>query len=270
MKRPFNHDGIGLRTEGTQEGVHERPDVGDHVPQVHGHTTARSRRILDGYGRANTSTHLHLVGWGLREYPKNLCAVVEDFAKSGWVESRSGRYFHFAEAKTQPPQMDCAVFVGVGEVVEVEQGTVDWQTPIRIRLQGLDECLWFIADVLDAPGTVISEFSGAGEDREHGLVMLDSIEIERELKDALVEGGSQVVDNLTQEDREVERDRRVELEVVNVLREIRLYLTANAIGERFGVDVRRHGVGEDLRLVIRADDFESNGRHSREVRLTDD
>lgn len=269
MKRPSDHDGIVLRAEGVQEGVHERPHVGDQVPQVRGHTSPRGRRILGGYSRANTSTHLHFVGWGFREYPVNLCAVVEDFAKSSRIDSRPGRYFHFAEDETQPPQMDCAVFVGIGEIVEVEKGVVDWQTPIRVRLQGLDQCPWSIADEFDTPGTFPSVFSGAAKNREHRRVLLDSGVIERELEDALVERGPQVVDDLTQQDREVEGNRRVELQVVDVLGEVSLYCTANAIGAGLGVDVRRFGVGEDLRLVLRTNDFASNGLHGREFRLTD-
>jgi hypothetical protein len=195
--------------------------------------------------------------------------VVEDFAKSGRDYSRPGHYFHFALEKTQSPQMDCAMFVGVGKVVEIEQGIVNWQTPIRVRLQELDQCPWTIADELNAPSSPASEVSITGEDRKHRLAMLDSGVVERELENALVERGSQVVDDLAQQNRKIEGNRHVEVEIEDVFSETRLYVTANAVGAGLGIDVRNLGVGQNLRLVIRANDFESDGVQCREVWLSD-
>jgi hypothetical protein len=92
----------------------------------------------------------NFIGWGYRKYVHELCAVVEDLAKSNGNDCRAGRYLYFTESESQPPEMDCAVFVPVEEIVEVDQGEVKWLTPIRVRLQGLDECPWAIADGLDA------------------------------------------------------------------------------------------------------------------------
>jgi hypothetical protein len=100
------------------------------------------------------------------------------------------------------------------------------------------------------------------------LFLLDSGVVERELENALVQRGPQVVDDLTQRDREVTGDWHVQFEEMDVLRSTWLYCTANAVGVRNGVDISHLRGGESLRLLIRAFDFEANRRNSREIKLT--
>jgi len=57
--------------------------------------------------------------------------------------------------------------------------------------------------------------------------------------------------------------------VVDVLREVVLYRTANAIGGGLCADVRRFRVGQNLCLVIRSLDFQSNRLNRRMVRFPD-
>jgi len=250
MSGPLSLDQFVLLAHGSQERPDQTVHVSNDVPKIGGDTTSRGAWIRDGQGGLKTSTHLHFVGWRFRDHPANLCAVVEDCSEAGRYESGPGRYFRFAEAETQAPE-------------------VGWQTPVRVRLQGLDKCLWSLSDVFDTPGTVPPKVSGRREYGEHGRVVFDSGVIEGKLENALVEGGPEVVDDLAQENREIERDGFVIPKVVDVLREVVLYRTANAIGGGLCADVRRFRVGQNLCLVIRSLDFQSNRLNRRMVRFPD-
>lgn len=195
--------------------------------------------------------------------------MVENFPESGRYEFGPGRYFRFAESKTESPQVGYAVFVGIGEIVEVQHGVMDWKTPVRVRLQGLNEYLWTVSDVFDTSLSIIPKFVRAVVYREHGLVVFNSGVIESKLEDALVERGAKIVNDFTQSNRKVERNSNVQVEVVDVLREVRLYRTANSIGAGLRKDVLRLKVGQDLRLVIRPLDFQQDSPNRGTVRFSD-
>lgn len=194
---------------------------------------------------------------------------MKDFPEASRYECGPGHYFRFAETETQAPEVGYSVFVGIGQIVEVEKGVMDWKTPLRIRLQGPDKCPRAISDISDAPGTVLPKIPKRSEDGEHGLVMFDSGVVESELEDALVEGRSQVVDNFSKQDRKFEGNRNVIPEVIDVLREVSLHRTENAIGARLCVDVLRLKIGQNLCLVARAHDFETNRSDRRMIRFPD-
>lgn len=267
MSGPLDSDYLFLLAQRPQECPDETSHVGDDVPQIGGNASSGCSRIGDRQSSQKASTHLHLVGWGFRDYPTDLCAVVEDFAEAGRYESGPGRYFRFSNSETQAPEVGYAVFVGIGEIIEVKKGVMDWQTPLRVRLQGLDECLWALSDVLDTPLPLVPEISSGSEDWEHGPVVLDSGVIEGELKNALVESGPQVVDDFSEQYRKVEGNGYVVPDVVDVLREVSLYRTANAVGAGLGVNVLRLKARQDFRLLIRSRDFESNRLNCRVIRF---
>jgi len=268
MRGPFDLDGLVLLPQCSQKGVDETPNVRNDVPKVD-RNPAIGDRIGDRQYSQQASTHLHFVGWEFRDYPTNLCAIVEDFVNAGRYHGGSGRYLRFVESETESPQMGYTVFVSVGEIVQVEQGIMDWQTPVRIRLQRLDECLWAVPDVFDTPLPESSELSWVLKDREHGLVVLDSGLVKGELEYTLIDGAPKVIDNLPKENRKVERDGRVESKTEDVLREVALYRGVDAIGARLGLDVLSLEGSQEFRLVIRPFDFEQNRAYCQTVRFPD-
>src|ERR1700688_3831187 len=129
----------------------------------------------------------------------------------------------------QPPQVDKSVLVLVPEIVKKANGkTLGSPGPLWVGLQTLNKCLWAGANAPDLvhPAGAAPCLSPLAPRGKVGFARIDGKRGPRDLFpgpvnaepiDALVKGGPQVVDNLSEDDCPVNGDRLIDLESVEVL-----------------------------------------------------
>jgi hypothetical protein len=131
------------------------------------------------------------------------------------------------------------MFVGVGELIEYQQSTL--LVPSVVRLQSLDECLRVWVDAPEHGVAFGRELAAIGEDREpriplHALGELSPLVGEGEFVSEVVEGGAEVVYDVTNNEGELGRRRIDNFGVNDILAALQFELGPHSARVAFAPD----------------------------------
>ncbi|MCZ6739028.1 MAG: hypothetical protein O7C01_04535 [Actinobacteria bacterium] len=238
---------LGLVADSVEEPRYDASDIPEHLHKGDRAFAAVPAGMLNRYLDIRLVVHHHFALRWVTGDREEYCAVVEyaspelGFASA---ERRDASYAHLASSEVdQAPDVNESMLVLVPEVVKSEQRLSKRVGPLRIRLNGFDECRGTGADTMDRESSTASfgvleslraaPLVAVGIDREGRLRNIPSGEVNGEPVDALVEGRAEIVDGFAQDHSPIDRYGFMQPDPVDVLRSIRVYLRDEFIGLTF-------------------------------------
>src|SRR5271154_1533807 len=226
-------DGVGQLADHVSDGA-------VYVPKRQAGATSAFTAVDRERGR-DLAFHLHFrVRWVAGDV-QHYCAVVQHspIYPDDTVRGDGLWQSHLRLREPQAPKVNKSMLVLVPEVVDgPEISTIKPPVPLWVGLQRLDKCLWAGADAPElvhpaAVSPVTAPRPSSLPLVEHGLGPIDregaegnlfAGPIDAERVDALVEGGSEVVDGLPKDDGPIDRHRLEQLQSVEVFASLIVYL----------------------------------------------
>lgn len=263
------------------EFSHDPGSEPEHFQERHSRATCLPSG-LDRKKGGEFATHLHFGVRGIAGQRHDYCALVTDTpinARDTVVGDLYGQ-LNVVVCDPQPPQMDKSVLVLVPEVVEEPQSKAlpPSPGPLWVGLQRLDKCVWAGADAPDlvhpacaAPRlgffAPLCKVGFADVDGERGARNGLPAPVDAEPVDALVKGGAEVVDDLSEDDCPFDGDFLIEPKPEEVLASMVVYLLGESPWPTLVPS--DHFVVEHVEVLTRSRDLGVYPRQGTRVNLQD-